>query len=394
MTKKESAKELLDRFSNNDDGVLNFDKFIKSNLKSAKEALDSSDMFKRAVEGVEKEYIESLGLNIQEEDYMVQYLRILQEQKIIEEYQVGIEYENISPDQLVELSKKSFEIFSDKATGQIAYKDDKGKMIALNFDFNDDIFHRKSIAAVLPNVTFDIIQNGDIEKAKEAEAAYKVVTINKIYDGLYSNEIMSTMRGYDYEQLEPSEGSLSFTEILRTMLEESSAVTRIIVAACNIKLIDVKTKKELKIYTNISDQENQELNDLKLAILNLRNDYVDIIAAEPTKAKRAVKREELEEEISEKISDSKVGNIFRILNLNVEAIPNKPRIQIARIAKTLAFAIKSKIVSRKETIKDSLVLKLANKMQRRGYREYLAEMKIKLLKQYRECDDFELNLKI
>jgi hypothetical protein len=90
------------------------------------------------------------------------------------------------------------------------------------------------------------------------------------------------------------------------------------------------------------------------------------------------------------IDDSGVSLIYQILSLSTDSIPMKPRIEIARLAKILAFNVKDKVGYKGG---DAMVLKLANRFQRRGYREYLSDMKSRYLSSLRNGEDFDLRPK-
>lgn len=365
--------------------------FVYKSIKNSEEAFLKNTEYSKALANISKELFNQGIEALDKSEAMSSYLKTLKEEKLISEYDLGAEYDSIEMKKLIELSEHSYAIFLDEETGNVAYKDNAGKIYQLDFSFDDDVMHRRNIAELLPNVTFDVLQNGDVDKAKEAEAIYKVVVVNEILDGLYLSAIKRTLNGYNFKNLQPHEGEKNFRSLLKTILEEASSTIRIIMGACEIKIAELKTKKEVKILSGISIVEAQELRELKISILAKRNEYAKIIAKEETKARREVKRESLREEERNLIEASSVKTLYRILELNTEAIPMKARIAIARKAKLLAFNLKE----RSEFIgSDSLVLKLANRLQRRGYREYIAEMKTNLLKELREGKPVEIKTKL
>lgn len=382
--------EMNKSFNKGNESYFSLEDFAEKSVTKKYAVTSDDEIIQKALKQMTAD---SFSMNIEDFDRsssMRSFLQILKDKKLIETYDLDVPIDDLSRDKVIEISKKSFPIGLDEDSGDVFYVDHEGEKKFLNFDFIDDKMHRKSISELLDDVTFDVLQNGDIRKAKEAEAIYKVCQVNNIYSGLYTNEIKNSLAGYDFVNLRPRNGVQSFADLLRLILEESSSVTNIIMAACNIKLVDLKTKKDLRLLTNISDQEDQELKALKLRILNLRNDYQPLIEKQDTKARREVKREELRKEEVELIKSSPVGVIYEILNLNTESIPNKPRILIARYAKTVAFALKNE---NQLDIDDDKVLKIAIKMQRRGYREYLSEVKDSLLKAYHKGESVEVRVK-
>jgi hypothetical protein len=364
--------------------------FVKNSIKKKAADFQSDDLYKKAMEDVRESLFKDSIEEVDNSDSMHVYLRKLKEAELIDEYDFGKEYDSLDFKKVMELSSQSFEVGLDDESGNIYYLDGKNHKIFLDFDFEDDVFHRKNVSALLPDISFDILQNGDIEKAKESEAIYKTIVINEIFNGLYTDLIKESLSGYNFDDLCPDDDKRNFRDILKIMLEESSAVLRIIIGACNLKLVEFKTKKDLKLLRSISDQEDQELRDLRIKLAIHRNEWARKIALKETKAQREVEREKMRKEEADIIDDSGVSLIYQILSLSTDSIPMKPRIEIARLAKILAFNVKDKVGYKGG---DAMVLKLANRFQRRGYREYLSDMKSRYLSSLRKGEDFDLRPK-
>lgn len=246
---------------------------------------------------------------------------------------------------------------------------------------------------MLPEVTFDIAQNGILECGREAEAMYKVLVINKAYSGLWSALIKQTLSNYDVERLKIKDevtGGRSFCDLLALMQEESSVAFRIIVDACNLKLSELKTKKDLKLYLDFSKMENVHLRELKLKIIQNCNSYIDAINNETIRARREVKREEQRQEEARIIEASPVGILYRILNLSSRDIPDVPFNQMNRFADELAMYIE---LEEKLQFFPSVVADIKRKLKRRAYREFLYRYKTKLKEAFRNNEIVDFNLK-
>lgn len=372
-------------------GELNIGKFAVGGLESAESKFVKSAAYMEAVDKLGAEFGELTMQQIDESIQMKAFLRLCAEKDIIQEFDTGAQFDNVNKDLLQELSRQSFELGIDENDGHAYYINELNERVEINFDFADDFMHRQTIETILPEISFDVLQDGNLKRAKEAEAIYKVITLNKIYKGLYSNEIYKLLAVYNFEDLGTADKELNFVNLLKVILEEAPAVTRVIVSAMNLKLTKIKTKKELRLLQSITRQEDRALKDVKLEILALRFQYDKIINAEPTKARRAVKRDDLYAKEREIIDGSEVSVIYDIFNLNAEAIPVFFRIQISRSAKFMAYAIKEKLQLDQD---DPLVRKLATKFQRRGFSEYLIELKAKLLEQFRNGQPVDIRPKV
>lgn len=319
------------------------------------------------------ENISELGFDSDNSQYIPVIMQELIKQGILKEYDLGQEFDSLDKNLILKLSKSNFPIFMDNDTNDIYIKSDEGNIIC-NLNINPEKETRKHIADLLPDVTLDVVQNGIKERAVEIDAAYKVVVINKLFRGLFNKDIARLINNYDFENLK---GEITFLDILNMIRQNSSSALRVILAACNYKMTEIKTKKENLLYLGLSDQENQELLNLKVAIASVRIELEKDMAAAESKGNKLLILEKGEDKIQTLIDKSKVGILYKILHLNVDAINDSDRLGIANCARNLAFKIKEfeHIDNR-----DSLVKKIESSLRRRAIREYIHYLKADYLK--------------
>lgn len=306
------------------------------------------------------------------------YLQKLQEENIIKEFEVDIELERLTNDTILELSEQSMSIELDDKTSNVYIKDVEGKRI-INITEEVAFTDKRTIAETLPDVRIDVVQAGIKEKAIEAESIYKMVVINNLYSHKFNKEIGLLLDSYNFERMESERGT--FKQLLEKIQINSTPVLRLIISACNIKLIEFKTKKEAKLYMSLSDLENQELLDLKVKILAWTTQRQAKFDASASPGEQLIYREKTEEEVEVIKRKSKVATIYKILNLTIEDMKDPERMDIYLYAERLAHDIK--LHERLEG-RMSLVNDIERKLRRRGVREYLTEVKSRLLKEYRE----------
>lgn len=184
--------------------------------------------------------------------YALAYLAKLKEEELRNEYDFGNEVDAIDEEKIIELAKMATPIEFDEEVGKVYFlKGDGSKhFIVFSDDEKKNVFTRKVVASLLPEVTFDVAQGGILEQAKEAEAIYTVLTVNKVFGGIFTKRIRRLLYQFDVKKLEGPNGK--FTSLLTKIEQDSTAVIRILVSACNIKLTEVKTKKEAKLYTSLN----------------------------------------------------------------------------------------------------------------------------------------------
>lgn len=227
-------------------------------------------------------------------NYTRAFLTKLVEKSLIKDFDMGKEMDELTQERLIELGNKALDFNIEESSGKVYYILD-GVKTYIDIEV-DELLQKKTIADLLPEVSFDVIQNGILERAREAESIYKVLVINNIYGGLWSDLIKVTFKIYDVEKLDIKDGDSgkNFSELIRLMQEESGPAFRIIVDACNLKLSELKTKKELKLYADFTNMENQHLRNLKMDIAKNRDEFASIIDSKPTRAQREVEREKMQ----------------------------------------------------------------------------------------------------
>jgi hypothetical protein len=185
----------------------------------------------------------------------------------------------------------------------------------------------------LPQIGFDIDQNGNVRKADEAEAMYIVIQVAHILkEETFKNELEEVSKNYDFETMKSRiDGGTGFRELLKEWQTYQSVIINIIVSAAKFKISSEKKDTEKFLKDGIQESEVAELRNLEAKIRNINYKYSQGILS-PDKVKNLTKIERLQEidkrddEISKSIINSPVGNLFRSLNLSSEYIsPNKKK---------------------------------------------------------------------
>jgi len=231
-----------------------------------------------------------------------------------------------------------------------------------------------------------VSQSGVIEKAKEAECAYKVSILNAVYDQSWNYELSEILRNFNFREMK-NENGLKFSDLLKEIIEMTGPVARLIVSVCNNKLTEVKTKKEQMIYSSLSEEEVCDLTKLKLKISSIRVNSAEEISLGETRAERTVLRERVEREINAAIDDSKVSILYRIIHKSSEFILEGVKIKISKISKLLVEDIKREEKKSGSEVGTNLARIIQSRLRKRGFREYLSEAKAHDINVYRNGGD-------
>jgi hypothetical protein len=308
----------------------------------------------------------------------------LKSESLIKDYDLSEGISSITREVLIDLANKPIDLFISEKEDKVAFIED-GKEVILNIDVTDTQ-SRVLISNLLPDITFDIIQGGIKERSKEAEAIYKVLILNKFFSNLFYKKILEVLSNYDVEK--SFENLLNFTNLLTFIVENTTPISREICSICNLKISNVKSKKEMKVNTFISKVEDQKLRSLRIDLVIKRSEWENVIKNGKTKAKRESLREDLREKERAIIESSDVGIIYKILKLNSEDINSNIFTKFNMIADDLAEKIKQNEDLGKYP---SLFQSVKKKLKRRCYREFLAEFKITLFEKLIDGEIIDFN---
>lgn len=127
----------------------------------------------------------------------------------------------------------------------------------------------------LPNINFDINQNGNVRRAEEAEALYcTIVVANTLKEEIFKEEVKTLSKSYDFKNLKSiDDDTKSFKFILEEWLNLQSEIINIIVSACRYKISDYKKDAAKYLRDGILDSEAIELRVLESKIRSLNFEY-------------------------------------------------------------------------------------------------------------------------
>lgn len=323
--------------------------------------------------------------------YSKMLLDTLVKDEILKDYDWGHQYVDINKEEFLELSSKQI-AFSVNDDGDIVYSETVGgKEKVMNLTLNIENMSKGMISELLPDVELDVNQCGIKERQSEIASMYKVVAANNIFDNIYNPNIAQILANYDFKLLlnpkEKGDDRYSFSKLLLNIQSNSSVTLRMILSACDIKLANAVTKKETSIFRSLLEEENRGLAEIKLKIAVIRNESEKIQRKKKEVWEKKKEKLSLETKISEIISESPHKNVYKILKLTSEAVPEIVRLTIANEAKVAAASIKEK----EKLTRDSLVRSIERKLRKRAMREFLIEQKQEYLKRYRkDPENFEI----
>ena len=235
---------------------------LEAFLNKSKEVLGTDPVGDLEPEGLSN--VSSFPVDSQ---YCVAFLRKIRDKALIKDFEDGSEYEDFSVEKLIELSRYNYDLVFNAQEGTLGVE--KDGLIIDKIEDSVNFGNPKEIAPFLPDVTFDITQGGVRERSIEAEAAYKLVVAASLMDNAFTESLGRCIQNFDFKDF--SSKKESFSELLTRMQPSLNETLRVVIAACNIKLFNAKTKKEQRIYKLLTPSESSALNDLDIQIRILRN---------------------------------------------------------------------------------------------------------------------------
>lgn len=360
---------------------VDFSKDVVAFLK--KSGLELPKFNTERVTEADKIFIKRGVFEVNTSGYSISFLKYLVDKELINSFDDLSQVEDVSSSDVIALMQESHVLSLDNETGEIVYFIDDSKHI-LKFQELDTV-EIERLSAFVPEVPFDIIQGGNVEKAKEVESLYRICVINKIFMNCFNVEIYNLLQEYDIGKLA---GPISFRDLEKKIVEATPNIVRLIMQLCNYKLTNVKTKKEQMFDRSLTTQENQALRQLAIGIANCTNENEEYVQSGRTKAEREVRRQEVRDKIETLINESSVSMIYRLRKLNSEDIPPRDYVKITIAADALAEQVRFN-----ENLNDnpSFVAAIKRKLRRRGFREYLSEFRLSKLKEYKAGGTVELS---
>lgn len=228
------------------------------------------------------------------------------------------------------------------------------------------------ISDQLPNVGFDIDQNGNLRKSQEAESLYCLLVISSVLkDRSFSDDLERVISDYDFSQMRPNNDS---NKDLITLLSEwqglQSIVINILVSACRYKILDYKKDAEKYLRAGLTESEVAGLRDLESNIRKINFQYSEGVLSplsinSLTKIGRLKAIDERNTKISDLIKNSKFGILYKILNLSSEYISpiKKKKIQFWVDAETTRLLSEKNYESLKEE-RSSIISQLTKRVLR------------------------------
>lgn len=234
---------------------------------------------------------------------------------------------------------------------------------------------RNKLSLVLPDITFDVDQDGNVARQVEAESIYKCTVVSSIFDDLYKEEIDEILSTYDFDSMSNASENYPFSRLRSEIEEEASYVMKMVLSACTIKLSNYASKNTSKILSLLTVEERSQVEALVISTKSILFKAQVEIDAEQDPLERKVKIYAKDKLINETIENSEIGKVFRIINLSSEAIPTKARIKISREAKKFS----NEVVLQKDNLNEGehKILKqyLFSRFRRRGWKQFVAELK-------------------
>jgi hypothetical protein len=226
---------------------------------------------------------------------------------------------------VIKIFEEPSKIFIDE--GGIYYFDETGDKIYCPKIKTSISEKGEWISFQLPDIGFDIDQNGSVRKADEAEALYCCLQVSHILkEKEFRDEVVNLSKNYDFSQMrEITNSDSGFRDLLNSWQELQSVSINIIVSACKYKISSEKKDTEKFLKDGIQELEAAELRNLEAKIRSINFSYSQGVLS-PQSVKNLTKIERLEQidkrddEISACIKESPVGLLYKALKLSSEYI--------------------------------------------------------------------------
>lgn len=269
------------------------------------------------------------------ETYMYE---ILKSKNFIEHVMIGDVLDPVTKDVIDTLISKPTKIEVDSQG--LIFKNDDGELIRCpNYGLNISA-DGKWLSDKIPDIGFDIEQNGNLRKAEEAQSAFCCAIVYLVVqDDSYKDNLLSVLNNYDYETMTPRENGKSFVQLLEEWQNYQSTTINIAVSAAKIKISDLKKDSEKFLKDGIPEKETAELRDLSDQISTINREY-SIGPLSPTRVQNLTKIEILQklEERNSRVNqlkkESPVGTLWSLCNLSSEYVSSVVKNRVTTLAQT------------------------------------------------------------
>ena len=91
-------------------------------------------------------------------------MKSLKSAELIDEFEMGSEMDELTQNKIIYLANAASPFFEDTESGKICYiiNDEKYSLDVVE----DEFLQKKNVEILLPEITFDVVQNGIVEKPR------------------------------------------------------------------------------------------------------------------------------------------------------------------------------------------------------------------------------------
>ena len=312
----------------------------------------------------------------------------MKKEKLIDSFQLYVKGDNaVTQDKIIELLTSACNLHESDKTGNIVYVDSEGEK-EFPKEIRDTVLREKVAEALLPEINLDVTQSGDVRRAKEVQAMYKLSVLNAAFGYRLIDQIKDVLAGYDVKLL--NKNDKTFAGLLRDVLEQLPTIAQSIATLCNVKISLAKADRLQKINLKYTQEEDTKLRSLLIDIASLRLKEGDRINNLETKAERQVERDKLEEEIKTMAKRKGIEVIYTISKLSADDVNDRAYAKMNLLVNKLGV-----IIEEREGLSDcpDFVRKIKQQLRRRCFRQYIQEWAKQLYNTYTETGEFEIEKK-
>lgn len=266
-------------------------------------------------------------------------LEVLKKTGYVEHVLMSDVLDDVTKDTLIDIMTSPKTFIIDDYLG-ICYKNDNGDLVSCpNYGLSVSA-DGKWLSDKIPDVPYDIEQNGNLRKAEEAQAAYIICIIALVLnDDSFKREIKELINNYDFISMSPiKEGGPTMKSLLSDVLDTNSVIINVIVSAAKYKMASLKKDSEKFLNENLQENEIAELRNLGNIISSIYSRYSKGVLS-PANVKLLSKLEilnhigERDNEIAKLIASAgNAGIIYRIINISTEYISPIQKRRIYQLA--------------------------------------------------------------
>lgn len=249
-------------------------------------------------------------------------LEKLEASKIIEHVYIGDALPDADINTLISLTKKPLKMKVTSA-GLVYTDEDNQEILCPDYGMNisaDGMW----LSDKIPNVNFDIEQNGNLRRAEEAQSAYCCVIVSLVLgDEGMTKELHDLIKNYNFNEMSPRSGGILFKSLLEDWQSLQSVSINIAISAAKFKISNLKKESGKYLKDGIDEKAAAELQSLSDAIREVNRRFsMGKLSQENVKdlTKIQILRllDERDDEISKIISVSNQQVLYKILNLSSE----------------------------------------------------------------------------